>query len=420
MQKFTVLHISTFDTGGAAIAAKRLHLALLEQNIDSRMLFAKKTDMSVENSFEIKSEKKSGLRSLGYRLSRKMGGGRNYWEKSKSFLKGRATHHDLFSLPYSDFDFTKTDLFNKAHIIHLHWVPSLLDYDFFSKIQKPVVWTLHDMNAFTGGCHYSAGCIKYRTDCGTCPQLNGTKNRELAKSFLQYKNQKLKPELLHVVTPSDWMRHKVNESSLMGACEATKIFYSLDIDIFKPLDKSYAREVLNIPKDAKVVLFVSERLKNHRKGFDLLIDAIKSTNENILYCSIGDLGNIDKPLENFKHLGKLTDLYSLVLAYNSADVLVIPSREDNLPNVMLEALCCGTPVIAFENGGMQEIINHDFNGILVSEQSSKSLACAIETFFKKSTFFKKTSISDKARDLFAPEKQAEAYMQLYSKLRSKE
>lgn len=413
-----ILHLNTFDTGGAAIAAKRLHTALLKNGVNSQMLFSVITDSSVPNSFELKASKKTGVPSLVYRISRKMGGARTYWETCNSILEGRATHNDLFSLPYSDFDFTQTEVFRKADIIHLHWVPSILDHSFFSKFQKPIVWTLHDMNAFTGGCHYSAGCLKYRTDCGTCPQLEGTKNQELAKTFLQYKYRHLKPESLHLVTLSDWMDTKVKESSLMGLCKSTKIYNSLDIKLFKPLDKIYARKVLNIDKDAKVVLFVSERVENYRKGFDLLMEAIQSVKEDFLFCSIGDSGKIDTALENVKHLGKLTDAYALVLAYNAADVLVVPSREDNLPNVMLEALCCGTPVIAFQNGGMQEIIRNDFNGLLVGSQDAKDLANAIVSFFQKIGSFQAASISEKAWELFAPEKQAKAHIELYTTLLS--
>ena len=415
---FKVLHLNTFDNGGAAIAAKRLHMALLKNGVDSSMLFSGETDASIPKSYGLQPTKQTGFNSLANRISRKMGGARTYWETSTAILGGRAQHHDLFSLPYADIDVTQSDLFKKADILHLHWVPSLLDYQFFSTCNKLVVWTLHDMNPFTGGCHYSAGCNHYQDVCAVCPQLQGTKNTDMAQSFMAYKKQQLKTKSLYLVTLCEWMDSKVKQSSLMGAFMTTKIYNSLDVALFKPVDQLYAREVLNIPKDAKVVLFVSERVENYRKGFDLLTEAIQDFGQDMLFCSIGIPGKTNEASSNIKHLGKLTNAYALVLAYNAADVLVIPSREDNLPNVMLEALCCGTPVIAFNNGGMQEIVQNGVNGILVAEQDSQKLAEAIETFFQSISNFNKTAISAHAGQLFAPNKQAEAHIQLYTRLLS--
>jgi glycosyltransferase involved in cell wall biosynthesis len=415
MKKFKVLHLNTFDSGGSAIAARRLHAALLSIGLESTMLFAKKENDSIPNSVEAKPVKRSFLGRMAFRVSRKFGAGLNYWEMSQRLLKGRKAYQDLFSLPFSELNFWDTEAYQNADIIHLHWVPSLLDYSFLGLCKKPVVWTIHDMNPFTGGCHYSASCEKYRTDCASCPQLVGTKNPDLSKDFLEYKKRFLNSDLLQVVTLSDWMSKKVKESSLLGTFQITKIYNSLDLDIFKPLDRGFARQVFNIPLNAKVVLFVSESIENYRKGFDLLADAIKDLGDDILFCSIGASKSEFEPSGKVRYLGKLSDSYSLVLAYNFADVVVLPSREDNLPNVMLESLCCGTPVIAFANGGAMEIIENYFNGLLVEDQNSKELTQGIMNFFRNQIRFDRRLIREKAEQLFSPAKQADSYIQLYSK-----
>ncbi|MDB9721094.1 glycosyltransferase [Winogradskyella sp.] len=412
-----IVHVNTFDTGGAAVAAKRLHLSLLDSGLDSNMLFAKKTDQTLPNSYQLNTEKKSLLKKIVWRLSRKIGKGKTYWERIEQLLHGRDQGLDMFSMPFTDFDINTQELIITADIIHLHWAPSLVDYNFFSRCNKPIVWTLHDMNAFTGGCHYSAGCEKYTTDCSICSQLKGTNNLDLAKTFLAYKASHLSDPNLSIVTLSDWMTQKAKKSAILGHLSIRKIYNSLNTEIFKPVNQSAAKSVFGLPSDKKIVLFVSERVENYRKGFDLLTNALEHIEvNNVLFCAVGAEPEAVFSHNNVRFLGRMNDEYSLAMLYNSADVLLIPSREDNLPNVMLEALCCGTPVISFANGGMQEIIKNGVNGLLVEKRQPFLLSEAIKTFFDTQNNYNRQEISALAHQTFSKLTQVEKFTNLYAEL----
>jgi glycosyltransferase involved in cell wall biosynthesis len=413
-----ILHINAFDTGGAAIAAIRLHKSLLHEGYDSNMLFSKITRSDVPNSFEFTKPEPSLSKNISYKIKRKLGGELNYWEKSNKLLQGRITGFDMFSLPFSDFRIEEQHIYKEADVINLHWTASLLDYKFFENNHKPLVWTLHDMAPFTGGCHYSRGCEVFMTNCTNCPQLIGTGNIDLANENLNYKQESLINKNIQVVTLSDWMTERVAQSKLFGQFNIKKILNSLDSKIFKPYPVAIARSLFSLPEDTPIILFVSESIENKRKGFDLLTACIDSfSDSNVLFCAVG-ASKQDGATQNKKvrHIGKVVDEYTLAMLYNAADVVVIPSREDNLPNVMLEALSCGTPVISFSNGGMKEIIVNEQNGVLVNTINESSLKNAIHDFLKNKQTFNKQYISDSAHKTFKNSIQVKAYTNLYKEL----
>lgn len=168
-----VLHVNTKDTGGAALAALRLHYALLQAGFDSSMLVLKLSRTDVPRVFQVPHKRHSRIVTIGRRVGRLLGLFQSYDEAVTNALAGKVIGFDGYSLPNSPYDITKLDVYKKADIIHLHWVAGFVDYSFFSKNSKPVVWTFHDMAPFTGGCHYSSGCEGYRTDCVQCPQIEG-------------------------------------------------------------------------------------------------------------------------------------------------------------------------------------------------------------------------------------------------------
>lgn len=413
-----ILHINTFDTGGAAIAAIRLHKSLLDEGFDSNMLFTKKTRSDIPNSYEFTKPQPSLAQNISYRIKRKLGGGLNYWEQSNELLQGRVTGFDMFSLPFSDFSIETQDIYNEADIINLHWTPSLLDYNFFTNNKKPIVWTLHDMASFTGGCHYSGDCEGFKVDCLNCPQLKGTENIDLANEYLNYKQECLVNKNIQIVTLSDWMTDKVKDSKLFGNYKVKKIYNSLNRKIFKPYSTATARSLFSLPEDKPIILFVSESIENERKGFDLLTSCIDSfSDSNVLFCAVGTSKQEEFiPNPNMRQIGKVNDEYTLAMLYNAADVVVIPSREDNLPNVMLEALSCGTPVISFSNGGMKEIIINEQNGLLVNISNESNLKTAIHNFLKNKKTFSKQDISNFAHKTFNKSIQVKAYTELYKEL----
>lgn len=414
-----ILHINTFDQGGAAIAAIRLHKALLTNGIDSSILFLKRRDNSIPNSiqfFEEASHYKSALKRLfnlfwekvSFRFSKEY----SNWQKLLNKPKG----FELFSFNPTDIDITKHPAYKNADIIHLHWTAGFLDYNFFEKNDKPIVWTLHDMNPFTGGCHYSSGCEKYKTECRDCPQLQNTKNPDNAFIDQKYKLSFVKNQQIIITAPSIWLRDCSKNSTIFKDLLHLHIPYSLSMSIFNIRNKEFSRSVFNLPLDKKILLFVSDSIENKRKGFDLLLDAIKNLNDpDILICAIGEQNQSILP-ENVVFLGRITDQRLIALAYSAADLFVLPSIEDNLPNVMLESLACGIPIVTFPVGGMLDVIETGFNGILANKISSESLADALNDFIGNKYVFDRNNIRQNTIDKFSPSIQSNKYLDVYKNL----
>ena len=411
-----ILHLNTFDTGGAAIAAKRLHLALLEQGVESKMLFVKKASNAIEETFEVEARTFTLWDRLKVKTKALLKQPIGYWQQLNHHLKGQDSNMGLFSLPYSDFDLTLNEHIKWADVINLHWVPSMWDYNLFQKLNKPIVWTLHDMNVFTGGCHYTGNCIGFTTDCKNCPQLLGTRNSDLSHKVLSYKQKQTRQVSITYIALCDWMKNSLRSSLIYKNEDIFKIYNSLDTKIFKPINQTKARAALSVPLDRKIVLFVSERIDNQRKGGSLLPVIIqKLKEENIHFYSIG-APKVEEIDDNLFQLGIIQDEETMAKVYNIADVLIVPSTEDNLPNVMLEALCCGLPVVSFSNGGMNEIIKPGENGLLVKEQTSEAMIRAVEEYFLNSNKYDKVNISENAQSLFNASNQAKAYIEVYQEL----
>ena len=411
-----ILHLNTFDTGGAAVAAKRLHMALLNEDVESRMLFVKKAPNAIEETFELEARTFTLWDRLKIKLKVLLKQPVGYWQNSEYHLEGQTSNTELFSFPFSDFDLTLNQHIEWADVINLHWVPSMWDYNLFQKLKKPIVWTLHDMNPFTGGCHYSGDCRRFTEDCKNCPQLNGTRNPNLASVLLRYKREFTGLNSISYVALCNWMIVRLKGSSVFRNQKVHKIYNSLDASIFKSIDQKSARKDLGVPFDRKIVLFVSERTDNYRKGGYMLSKIIHELKEeNIYFYSIGasEMPNID---DNLVQLGVIQDEKTMATVYNAADVLILPSSEDNLPNVMVEALSCGIPVVSFANGGMDEVIKSGENGLLVKEQTPEAMIKAVKAYFSSSHKYDKESISKNAHSLFKASKQAKDYIEVYQEL----
>jgi glycosyltransferase involved in cell wall biosynthesis len=274
-------------------------------------------------------------------------------------------------------------------IINLHWVAdSFFDYrSFFASVPQriPVVWTFHDMNAFTGGCHYDLGCDRYQSRCGSCPQLGSTDPKDLAFRIWKRKRDTfgaLFPDLLQIVAPSRWLAEEARKSPLIGKFPASVIPYGLDLEIFKPRNKQSAREVLGIPQSAKAVLFLADGMDNERKGFQFLAQALAGISgpDQVKNLTLISLGRNKPKLElslPWHHLGFVDNERMLAAVYSAADLFVIPSVQDNLPNTVLEAMACGTPALGFAVGGIPDMIRPGITGELVSPKDVKALGASI-------------------------------------------
>lgn len=314
----------------------------------------------------------------------------------------------------------------QAEIINLHWVAGFLDLGAFFRwlpAGMPIVWTLHDMGIFTGGCSHDMGCGKFTERCGACPQLGSSNEYDLTRDVWCRKQKyysRLDTRRLHIVTPSKWLGEEVKRSPLLSRFPHSVIPYGLDLEVFKARDRRFSREVLGVPQESKVVLFVSNGLHTHLKGFRHLIGALDGMDPSsgIFLLCIG-FGSAPT-LERFPHthITSMNDDRSLSMVYSAADVFVLPSLADNLPNTMLEALACGTPIVGFTTGGIPDGVRPGVTGLLAKNGDSAELRSAILEILNDDA--KRAEMSANCRRIALAEYdlsvQASRYVELYTEM----
>lgn len=427
--KITIL--STFDNfGGAAIAASRLNKSLDDNGLSSKMLVQDKKGnlVNIESIAQNWFQKKLAL--LRFALDRYQFA---FYEKNKEV-------RFIFSQAKIGIDVHNHQLIQKSDIIHLHWINfgflSLNSLEKLFNTKKPIVWTLHDMWAFTGGCHYARECTNYEKNCGNCVQfLKNPSENDLSHQVWRRKMEIFSNANITVVTCSEWLAQKARESSLLKDKTIISIPNPIDTDVFRPIEKSVAREYFKLSPDKKYILFGAVKISDERKGFAYFTEAL----------SIFDvrLSNFEK-IANIKHrkseieiiifgqaqasdfeglpfkvnlLGKLSDVETIAKAYSAASVFVSPSIEDNLPNTIMESLACGTPVVGFEVGGIPEMIDHKTNGYLGQYKSAEDLARGIFWILFEADYQKLITHSrQKVLDNYAENVVAEKYKKVYQSL----
>lgn len=413
-----VVHVTTSDSaGGASVAAYRLHHGLRAAGHASAMLVMQKRrdDASVRTyapPMQIARRARRRLRRL--RIDRQL----------RRYRPSPEVGYEFFTDDRSAFDGASLYAQIRPYdVINLHWIGGMVDYgSFFPAVQRPVVWTLHDMNAFTGGCHYSAGCERFTGQCGACPQLASSHEADLSRAIWLRKQQAyaaLPHDRLHLVAPSQWLADQARRSGLMPDVPVSVIPNGLDVDEFAPLDRGYARQALRIPASARVVLFLADLVTSQRKGFDLLVAALErlADVDDLFLLSLG-VGRLPDLAVPHLHLGSLYHSGLLSLVYSSADLFVIPSREDNLPNTVLEAFACGTPVVGFAVGGIPEMVRPGLTGQLAAPGDVAGLADAMRTLLRDDTQRRTMSAACRriAVEEYALPIQAERYAALYRSL----
>jgi glycosyltransferase involved in cell wall biosynthesis len=366
------LLLNTSDGGGgAARAAARLHMALRAENIESAMLVQWKSgdlpDVFAPQGLVARAFSRIKFESEKFRL-------RGYQPVSKDF-----SAPSLPSLTPGRVRRKNPDL------VHLHWTSyGLLNIEDLPRLHVPIVWTLHDMWAFTGGCHYSLGCSRYRQQCGHCPVLSSSDDNDLSRHLWQRKQRAWKDLDLHIVTPSRWMAEAARNSSLFAGRNIQVIPNTLDVTCFKPGDRSAARARFDLPQEPRLVLFGAVNgANNPRKGPHLLRAALEYLRDHIRepveLVVLGQSG--PSPGNGFAlpthYAGSLSDDVALADLYAASDVVVLPSVEDNLPNIAMEALACGRPCVGFDIGGLPDLIEHGRSGYLARPQDPADFAQGI-------------------------------------------
>ncbi|MDB9384400.1 glycosyltransferase family 4 protein [Nodularia spumigena CS-584] len=412
------LIINTMDIhGGAARAAFRLHQGLKKINIDSTMLVGDKTSDEIT--------------VLG--ANTKLG---KAWQKIAPTLDSLPLkaypqyNRSIFSLQWLPERLAARVAHINPDVINLHWINNgYLRIETLAKFNKPIIWTLHDMWPFTGGCHYNEGCDKYTKSCGACLQLGSHRENDISLWIWQRKASAWEDINLTIVTPSRWLAECATQSSLFHNLRIEVIANGLDDQVYKPIDQTMARKLLNLPLDKKLVLFgAMNSTSNRRKGFHLLEPALRKlsqdkSQENIELVIFGASQPANIPNFGLKthYLGRLYDDISLALVYSAADVMTVPSIQEAFGQTASESLACGTPVVAFDITGLKDIVAHQQNGYLAKpfdvDDLAKGIAWVLEDKHRWLSLSQRSR--EKVEQEFTLQAQAQKYRSLYLSLLAK-
>lgn len=356
-----ILHLSTYDNGGAGRAAVRLHQALLEFGIDSQMIVQTKTT-DLPTIHQVAQN----------RIKRFFSPFRQAIDQFPTlFYKNKK--RDIFS---STFFPSNPALLQKIQqinpdIIHLHWINSgFLNLKDLIKINKPMIWSLHDANTYTGGCHYvDQGCEKYKTFCHACPLLGSNFKYDLSY-FNFIKKQKIYKNLnLTINGLSRWIASEAQSSTLLKDKPIINLPNTIDTRVFRPIDKNITRDILGLTPD-KILLGFGAISGTHveRKGYPQLKEALELLPEKHRYKLVVFGSSHGEQIAGIEmvFLGHLYDDTALAMLYSSLDIFITPSLAENLSNAIMESLACGTPVVAFNIGGNSDLIDHQKNGYLAN------------------------------------------------------
>jgi len=388
-----VLHVSTFDKGGgAANAAFRLHQGLRSRGVDSKILVQTK----IGNDPEVIERDSSLARWFGRR--------RPFLDflPLALYRRRRVMHWSVEWVPAG---VARQVSGLKPDIVHLQWIcRGFVPLSALGGIAGKVVWTLHDSWPFTGGCHVPGECRRYERRCGSCPLLGSRREYDLSRRIWSRKHRYYRQADLTIVTPSRWLAECASQSSLFRNRRIEVIPNGIDTGVFRPGEKRLAREELGLPQDRRLILFgAMNAFDDRNKGFHLLAEAM----DLLMDRWRGDeveliLFGADAPpsplsiTSRMRFMGVVDEEPSMVSLYSAADVVVVPSLQENLPNTVMEAMACGTPVVAFRAGGIPDMIDHMKNGYLADPASPEGLAEGLEYVLSDET--RRDSLSRAARE----------------------
>ena len=412
-----ILHIAANDiTGGAARAANQLHRGLRGLGITSEML------VSDKRSDDPLVKTPNFSRRVDHRLER-FSRRKVVSLEERRIAKLRQPGSEFFSTPRTAYVGFWRSAVSDASIVNLHLVARFVDYkDFFESLPRsmPLVWTMHDINAFTGGCHYANGCEKFVTHCGACPQIHSQRSQDTAWHTFALKADlyaNLDRKRVVLIAASSWMMREISRSALLGKYRIEHIPYGIDLKVFRPQGHHAIKSAFGIKAHERAILFVSDVINLRRKGSDLFLSAVRElTNKtDVVLISVGN-GALPK-IDGIRslHLGRIESDFMLSLVYNVADVFVIPSREEGFGLTAVEAIACGCPVVGFAVGGIPDIVEDGQTGYLVKPFEIRELKDAMEKAIERRDEIT-TACRAHAERFFSMEQQARAYTKLYGQL----
>ncbi len=403
--------------GGAAIAARRLQRGLRARGVDAHLLVRRRTRKD-------DAEFSSAPRMTGF-----VHRARFVLDKMPLLLYRR---HDgtPFSSQWLPDRMAHEAMLRGPDLIHVHWIghgymhPSTL-----TRLKRPVVWTLHDVWPFTGGCHVNLGCSRFQARCGACPRLGSNRQEDLSHAAWRRKWKAWHSEHMTLVAPSTWMANCAGESTIFRESRIEVIRNGLDVNQFKPADRQAARAGLDLPSEKKLVLFaVASGMHLLHKGSDLLeaalgcLQSAGSIAQDVELVIAGPVSSEQSVRSPFRTIsvGSLSGDASMAMLYSAVDVTVVPSRQENLPQVAMESLACGTPVVAFHTTGLPEVVDHQQNGYLAEPFDPAALAYGIQWVLQDADryWLLCAAARSKAVRSYDVEVQARHYHRLYDELLS--
>lgn len=411
-----VLLLNTFYAeGGAARAASRLHDALLHSHIDAHLMVQKAP-----------ADSHRQVHAPQAVLERAAALCKPPLETLPLSLYPNRNKLPFFANLLPDFLLSRVRAIN-PDVVHLHWISAgFVRPETVPKLSKPIVWTLHDSWPFTGGCHIPLDCRRYTRSCGQCPALGSFSERDLSYWTWRRKARAWRNVPITVVTPSRWLAQCARESSLFNELRIEVIPNGLDLGRINQVDKALARQLCGLPAGKRYILFGAvSGTSDQNKGFQFLESALKELSANgfgeecelIVFGSTEPAAVPDFGMKT-RYLGYLHDEVSLNLLYSAADLFVAPSMQENLPYTIMEAMVCGTPCVAFNAGGIPDLIDHKVNGYLAQPYRPDSLAEGMAWVLKEDIDAASLSRACRAKveREFNIAGSAESYLKLYREL----
>lgn len=408
MRVFT-LNLSD-SVGGAAKAAYRIHQAVRGLGVDSSLVVYRKTlhdphIIGPKNNFEMLFDRfRSGIGVLVARLMRT----RN------------SDYHSPAIFPTS-----WSQKLNLSHtdVVHLHWIHGeMMSVSDLGSIEKPLVWTLHDMWAFSGAEHYSEN-LRWKEGYKQSNRPQDEAGFDLNR-WTWLRKQKAWKTPIQIVTPSQWLASCVKDSTLMRDWPVEVIPNPIDVDQWTPVDKKIAREKLGLPQDVPLILFGAiGGAADPRKGFDLLQEALQKLSgkinglELVVFGQAAPVQPVDLGFP-VHYLGHLASEVEMQMAYSAADALIAPSRQEVFGQTASEAHACGCPALAFEGTGLADVIEHQKTGYLVKEGDVQDLANGITWILESVSQSNALNLAARKRavDKFSYPVVAQQYKDIYSKV----
>jgi len=320
----------------------------------------------------------------------------------------------------SSFLLAETREWRQGQVVHCHNLHTGYCNPFaaaFWSVGKPLVWTLHDMQAFTGNCAHAFACPRWQKGCGDCPDLDVYPGLRADTTAELWRDKATAGQVLdaHIVVPSQWLRARV-EQSFLSPLPVHVIENGIDTDVFAPSDRRAARQALGLPPDALVLSFCAHGgLANAWKGGEHLLAALAplaARHPELLLLNIG--GVHEDPALPIVNLPFSLDPAKLAQAYAASDIFAYPSLADTFGLVALEALCCGTPVVCFDAGALPEIVQHEENGLVTPTGDTEAFTQALARLILDRDLRERLAASaPSARERYDQKRMVSRYRDLY-------